>query len=300
MRILATLVLFLSLIVVNCSTFPLRLDENLSSVDVEIYKSEILAVKPLGNNEYEVTGEVFIQNITPEEARVKAIAQACRSAVEFHSGVEINSRTFSFLSESNNIVIDSFSSITNQLSTGIITEKILLSENVISVGDILAKVVRLRVKVENQKGVHDPYFNIEVRLNREYYQSGEGLQLTLKSTKNCYITVFNISSNDSVYILFPNQYQKTNFLKAGDTFTMPNGEALNLGLTYRVGLLPGKEQDVELIKIIATKQRMDFTSFYTMSAFGTYQAAHNSLQKWLIKIPRDEMEEVDMQYFIVK
>ena len=55
-----------------------------------------------------------------------------------------------------------------------------------------------------------------------------------------------------------------------------------------------------MIKVIATKQKIDFSSVYSFSAYGTYQSALNDLQKWLLKIPRNEIEEIDLQYFISK
>ena len=69
---------------------------------------------------------------------------------------------------------------------------------------------------------------------------------------------------------------------------------------FPVNLLPSKTEDLEMIKIIATKQKIDFSSIYSFSAYGTYQSALTDLQKWLLKIPRNEIEEIDLQYFIGK
>ena len=258
-------------------------------------------IKDLGNGWFEVIGQAFIQNITPEEAKDLAILDACKKAIEYYSGVEISGRILDIQAESQGkILLDNFSSLSSQTSTGIVLEKKLIHEEIKSDGNNLVKVVILRVKVGKQKGEKDPYFTIEPSLNREYFKEGEEIELTIKSTKDCYLTVLNICSNDSVYVIFPNQFRSDNFLRAGEQFFLPNKNEKEIGLTFPVELLPGKDEDVEMLKILATKEKIGFSSVYSFSAYGTYHSALKDLQKWLIKIPRSEIEEVDLQYFIFK
>jgi len=66
-----------------------------------------------------------------------------------------------------------------------------------------------------------------------------------------------------------------------------------LGIKFIVGLLPEKEEDSEIIKIIATKEPFRF------SVNSDYKTALESLQNWIGNIPRSEIEEVDLQYFII-
>ena len=73
-----------------------------------------------------------------------------------------------------------------------------------------------------------------------------------------------------------------------------------MGLNFKVNLDSGKDKDVEMIKIIATKQKIDFSSVYSFSAYGTYKSTLRDLQHWLLKIPRNQIEELDFQYFVVK
>lgn len=255
----------------------------------------------LGDGWFQVTESVMIENITPEKAKEIAIQKACERAIEFYSGIEISGRTLNIQAENQNqILIDNFSSITQQTSNGIITEKELLKDEMISNGNQLLKVVTIKLKVEKQKGEKDPSFQITANLNREYFKDVEEMELSVKSSKDCYLTIFNICSNDSVYVIFPNEYRKSNFLKSGENFRLPNSDDKKIGLYFPVNLLPNKNEDVELIKVIATKQKIDFSSVYSFSAYGTYQTAYIDLQNWLLKIPRNEIEEVDLQYFIGK
>ena len=297
-KILILLFVFISLF--SCSQNKTILSEQPQKIET-IYQTKEQEIKDLGNGWFEVIGTAIIQNITPEEARELAIQNACKIAIEYYSGVEISGRTLTLQAESNEkILLDNFLQLINQTSKGIILEKEVLNEEIKTDGNILNKVVVLKVKVGQQKGEKDPYFNLTANLNREYFKENENLELTVIPTKDCYLTVFNICSNDSVYIIFPNQYRNDNFVKAGEEFKLPDENDRKIGLSFPVYLLPGKEEDTEIIKIIATKKPILFQSFQSISAYGTYQSAITELLKQLIKIPRGEIEEFDLEYFILK
>jgi len=255
----------------------------------------------LGNGWFQVTESVTIKNITPEKAKEIAIQKAYKRAIEFYSGIEISGQVLNIQAENlNQILIDNFSSITQQTAQGIIIEKELLKDEIISSENQLIKVVTIKVKVDKQIGERDPSFQITANLNREYFKDGEEMESSVKSSKDCYLTILNICSNDSVYVIFPNEYRNDNFVKSGELFQLPNSNDKRIGLYFPVNLLPNKNDDFEMIKVIATEQRIDFSSVYSFSAYGTHQSALVDLQKWLLKIPRNEIEEVDLQYFIGK
>lgn len=297
-KILILIPLLISLFA--CSQNKTIISEQPQKIET-IYQTEKSEIKDLGNGWFEVTGTAIIQNITPEEAKDIATQKACKKAIEYYSGVEISGRTLNLQAESNEkILLDNFLQLINQTSQGIILEKEVLNEEIKTDGNILKKVVALKVKVGQQKGEKDPYFDLTASLNREYFKENENLELTVTPTRDCYLTVFNICSNDSVYIIFPNQYRKDNFVTAGEEFKLPDENDKKIGLSFPVYLLPGKEEDTEIIKIIATKKPMKFTSFQSFSAYGTYQSAITELLKQIIKIPRCEIEEFDLEYFILK
>jgi len=256
----------------------------------------------LGDGWYEITTGIPVVNISPEEAKERAVQRALQLAIEQFSGIEVSGRTTSIEAESNdNVSIAHFSKLTQQVSNGIVLEKEILEEkNFVFDDGIIIKSVTSKIKVGNQKGKKDPSFQITATLNREYYKNGEELEIELKSSKDCYITILNICSNDSVYVLFPNNYRENNFLKSGEIFKLPNSDDKKIGLYFPVNLLPNKDKDFEMIKVIATKEKTDFSSVYLLSAYGTYQTALIDLQNWLLKIPRNEIEEVDLQYFVGK
>jgi len=258
-------------------------------------------IEKLEDNLFQITTSVLIENITPEQAKEKAVSEACKLAIEQVSGIEVTGRTSIIQAESDNkITIDHFSKLTNQTSNGIILEKEIIKEENTVENNLVYKTVTLKIKVGKQTGEKDPYFNVEASLNKDYFKSGEEIKIEIKSSKDCYITVFNICSNDSIYVIFPNLYRKDNFLKSNETFILPNEQDEIKGISFPVNLLPAKEEDTEMIKIIITKEKFDFSSSYSFSAYGTYKSVLNNLYHQIIKIPRDEMEEVDILYYIYK
>mgnify|MGYP001297703976 CR=1 FL=1 len=265
----------------------------------------VLAINPpeenivkLGKGWYEITAFEDIVNITPEEARNKAVNRAYNRAVETHTGVEINSRVRLFSSEINDeIGIESFGEIINSLASGIILESEVISEKKQEISnDFWIYVVRVKVKVGQRKGERDPYFKLEANLDRSVYNNGDEIRLSVTPSKDCYLYVFNISSNDSVYVLLPNQYTSENFVRSGSTLQIPSEETRRRGIKYKVGLLPGKKSDTEMIKIIALKKSQDNLDM----TFGNYQTALKKLQYFLVDLPRNEVVESNIIYSIVE
>jgi len=294
------ILIFLLISLFACSQNKTIISEQPQKIET-IYQKEKSEIKNLGDDWFEVVGTAIIQNISPEEARELAIQNACKKAIEYYSGVEISGRTLSLQAESNEkILLDNFLQLISQTSQGIILEKKVLNEKIKTEGNILKKVVVLKVKVGQQNGEKDPYFNLTAKLNKDYFKDSENLELSVIPTKDCYLTVFNICSNDSVYIIFPNQYKKDNFVKAGEEFKLPDENDKKIGLSFPIYLLPDKDEDTEIIKVIATKKPVMFSSFQTFSAYGTYQSAITELLTQLIEIPRCEIEEFDLEYYIYK
>lgn len=276
-------------------------EDNKGADIVSIYQSQADQIKDLGDGWFEVVGKAVIQNITPEQAEEQAIFNACRDAIQYFSGVEISERTLDLQAATGGrVVLDHFSSLSKQTTTGIILKKNVIRKEIKTDGKNLVQIVVLRVKVGKQKGTKDPYFNVTASLNRHTFREGEELELTVQSSKDCYITVLNICSDDSVYLLFPNQYRSNNFVRAGELFRLPNEDDKRLGLSFPSKLLEGKDKDVEMIKILATKQDIALSASQPLSAYGTYELALRKLLDWIMQIPRSEIEEIDMQYIIVK
>jgi len=266
-----------------------------------VYESEEEKIENLGKGWYKVVGKAIIQNITPEEAEEIAINNACRDLIQFHSGVEVRQRTFDLQTESHqNIILNNFLALNEQITNGVVLEKKIISSKIVTDEKNAIKVVTLNVRIGTQKGKKDPYFNIKAALNKTVFKESEELELTVQATKNCYLNVINICSDNTVYIIFPNQYRNNNFLKAGDTFIIPNDDDKAMGLSFPTRLNAGKESENEIIKIIATKEKFLLLASDQVSEFGPYEMALKKLLSLLIEIPRSEFEEIDLPFAIYK
>ncbi|MEA3500230.1 MAG: DUF4384 domain-containing protein [Candidatus Marinimicrobia bacterium] len=249
----------------------------------------------LGNNWCQITTKIAIENISPEDAKKLALQKSYRQAIEYFSGIEVKSQTSYLQSHSlNKLVVDNFSQLTSQASDGIVLEKNIIKESIEKTGNLLYKNVTVKIKVGKQKGKSDPTFTIDASLNEDYFKEGENLELQVTSSKDCYLTIFNIMSDGNVATIFPNRYRENNFLKSNKKFNLPNKNEKEFGLEFELHLLPNKQEDTEIIKIIATKYPINF------KINSDFKNAYEKLLQKLISIPKSDMEEIDLQYFIYK
>jgi len=267
-----------------------------SALHLSAQSGEIL--KDLGDGWYEVMGTSSLENQTLEQARRKAEDIACREAIEHFSGVQVSSSSSYVLGESERMDVDKYSQIINSVSAGSILEKMPISQKLVD-GSFDIEV-KIKVKVGQQKGKADPKFKLKSSLDREYYKHGEEMTISVTPSMDCYLNILNFSSNDSVYILFPNTLLKNNFIRSGETFLLPSEENRERGIRFRVGLLPGKEEDLEMIKILATKENIPFTALSSISTIGTYESTATDIIGWIMDIPREKMTESTLQYWIYK
>ena len=269
----------------------------LTTLCLSAQSGEIL--EDLGDGWYVVTGMASLKNLNFEEARREAEDNACREAIEYFSGVQVSSSSSYVLGESERMDVDKYSQIINSVSAGLILKKIPLMEPSV-IPNTTDMEVKLKVKVGKQKGKSDPKFKLRSSLDREYYKHGEEMTISVTPSIDCYLNILNFSSNDSVYILFPNTLLENNFVKAGEKFLLPSEEHRERGIRFRVGLLPGKEEDLEMIKILATKENIPFTALSSISTIGTYESTATDIIGWIMDIPRDKMTESTLQYWIYK
>lgn len=257
--------------------------------------AEISTVKKLSNDIYEITEIVKVINITPEKAKEIAIQKACYEAIEQYCGIEISGRVSSIQAGNReNIHIDHFSKMINQSTQGIILSKEIIEDKTIIENHIIKKIVTLRIKVGKQIGSKDNSFNINAELNNQYFKEGDLLELWVSSSIDCYITILNITSNGKVITIFPNEYHTENYLITNEKLFFPNDEDKLIGLELKVNLLSDHDEDTEIIKIIATKNPI------SININSDYQKAIDSLYNFLVKIPRNEIEELDLEYYIYK
>jgi len=141
-----------------------------------------------------------------------------------------------------------------------------------------------------------PDFQSLIQINKgigSTYSDGEKIEMKLETTKNAYFSIYDILPDGSVHLLFPNNYQKDNYLKVGDTLKVPYGYKLN------VGDETGREY---LLLIASSKQFKTYNqwnnSFKTNAFYFITNNAENNLWEYIQGSLSDDCEwTLDMTYF---
>lgn len=111
------------------------------------------------------------------------------------------------------------------------------------------KVAPKQVVVEEIAAIENenPEFSIELKVEnqKENYKVDEELAIVFKANKDCYLTLLNVATDGQVYKIFPNEFQKENFVKAGEEYRVPSKDA-----KFRLKIKSPSGTDV--VKAIAT------------------------------------------------
>ena len=84
------------------------------------------------------------------------------------------------------------------------------------------------------------------------YRPGENVALTVETTEDAYIWVFDTGTSGRVHQLFPNEYAADNFVRAGQSLTLPDAKD-----DYQ--FLVSEPAGVELLTVIASRNNKPLT-----------------------------------------
>lgn len=224
-----------------------------------ILQTLLPATLVFGATKVTTQGEVFLANITPEEAQTMAVKRARYNAIEQVCGVRVQAETLvkDFVLQGDFI---------HQVVYGrIIGEKILKWElDVDQPSPVKPPGLTLRVtleaEVQPEKGEPDPFYKVKVWLNKNVFESGEEMIVNVNATKGGYLTVLNFSADGSVTLLYPNLLRRDNMIEAGRDYEIPAKEDRGDLLKFQVSTLPGHQQDTEAIKVICTRGPVNLLS----------------------------------------
>ena len=90
------------------------------------------------------------------------------------------------------------------------------------------------------------------RSNR-VYKSGDNVVLTVKATEDSYIWVFDTGTSGKVHQIYPNKFDKKNFLASGKKLRIPRANS-----KYRLSVSP--PSGAELITVVASKENKPLTA----------------------------------------
>lgn len=122
---------------------------------------------------------------------------------------------------------------------------------------------RYRVKFEGKalppRQIHlDPSFTVKVAVDQDgVFRPGDLMHLTIRSTADASIHVFNVFADGSVTVLIPNRYHTDKTIRANTDLVFPSPAEEQQGIKLKAALLPNQKDASESIVVIATKEPVD-------------------------------------------
>ncbi len=114
-------------------------------------------------------------------------------------------------------------------------------------------------------------FQIELWTDRNdgLYHIANDLVIYLKANKDSRVTLFDVGTSGKVHIIFPNEYQQDNLIKAGQTYRVPAEEAK---WTFKIQGPAGKN----ILKAIATLENIQLLAQNDVKKVGIFQEVNKS------------------------
>jgi hypothetical protein len=260
-----------------------------------------------------VTAQYIGSDVTPQEGKRRALEIARGEAIKQVVGVKTTEETYwnqaevmkGGVSEDS---VDVFSRLSRSTASGkIIKEE--KEERTLVENDQPVYVVTLHACVVPDETESDPTFQITLTTDRDVYydrspRPSDEVKFSISSTRDCYLYLFNILSNDSVQLLMPSGYLPINEFRV-DAKTQAFDEAINIkSIHFHVGVPQGKLRTKEAFYLVGTKQKIDFQSEHLSkegrNVIPTKVVALMEIMNWLVRIPADMRTEAFRSYEIRK
>jgi len=103
---------------------------------------------------------------------------------------------------------------------------------------------------------------LEAKTRGALFKNGERAVVEIKSVREGKAAIFNITADDRVVMLFPNELEKDNLLTKGKEFAFPEK---NSKVELILQTLPGHKRDVEAFFVVAmdTGHPREFLDLFT-------------------------------------
>lgn len=215
------------------------------------------------------TGNWEIANITPEQARNKAIEVAKANALK-NAGISelftvINTGS---VSDRLNYFVSSSSS---ELS-GEILKYNIVKEQILTEGKHLLYTVDIEATIRTEMNKQDLEFDAYIiGLKDSPYKDGENITFSVRPTKTCYVHIFWFDDAGKGNIVYPNMAEPSQLLEANKQRNFP--------ITQDYRIRKETREIIENISIVFvfTKKPIPYTKSITMENF----------HQWILSIPSD-------------
>jgi hypothetical protein len=206
--------------------------------------------------EKQVTGAkgegILAGRVSESEARAEALSKAKVEALRKAGITEsLNSYQMLFKSEANNNFSEFFSSDVQTEIQGAVKNYTIVSERRKSYDHYFAIEVTIDATVVMYDTRPDPGFSIRIDGIKPIYNSGENLEFSIMSTKDCYLHIFNIAQ-DYAALMYPNFFEKEKLIQSGVKAKFP------FGFNQYELSKDGKEPEFNRLVFVFTKQPIKY------------------------------------------
>lgn len=248
---------------------------------------EIIQVKAAFGMAY-ISGDVS-ENQAKERALNEAKIDALKKA---HIAEHINASELLLSSQANNDFAQFFNSDIQSEIQGAVTTYSIVSEDkkVNSNINQIEYSVTIDAEVVKYKTKSDFTFKAEVDSVLPVYKNGDKLIFSMKTTEDCFLTIFNITDHDAS-VMFPNIIEKEQQIRKELRYGFPLKSVL---LDY--ALETDKKDEMNRLIFVFTKTRISF-----LAAKGNEQLTDSEkIMTWIYSIPPDQRCVVYKQFHILK
>lgn len=233
----------------------------------------------------QVTGKAIIKNITPDEARQKALRAAKIKALR-KAGVseKITETNVKRVKARNSDIQKTFNSIaTVAISGHVIDYEITNTQKDVDQFNNLYIAVTINATVIKYDRERDPAFEIKVDSIHSVYEEGENLNFTVTSNNPGYLRIFLFEGKQKSTQIFPNQYEKNSFFPADTTISFPRDDMLEYEVTTR------KDKETNHLVFVFTKKEIPFMK----------KVNYKNIINWIYRISPDQ-RRVKYKNFMIR
>ncbi len=256
-------------------------------------------------------GQVIISDfMTLDQARRKAKEMARENAISQTAGIHLQTEQFFFQFETADNDLgtakfgESFAQYIRESQRGTIVREHhweFLDSTLHANGNTqFLTIARNEFEVQIMEQQRDPEFTLSASLSKPVYLEGETLSLVITARKDCFLHIFNLAANDTLYMLYPNILDKQTRLPANTPRVIPN-ERYQL-----IASLPAqKQREVEHLFVIATRDSLVFDGMLKneISTGGyaqMWKTGLNDILQWLANIDPARRAEWGKSFEIVR
>jgi hypothetical protein len=142
-------------------------------------------------------------------------------------------------------------------------------------------------------------FTIEVKVDKKTYHIGEKIVIIVRASRDCYLTLYDISTQGEVTQIFPNRYASDNLINGGQVYRIPNERDV---FDFEIIGPPG----IERVRAIGTIDNVNFVDQRKIDKTETFPRIYEnasqfdkSVSEKLQAMPAERWAEASITFQVV-